>query len=159
MARSKGSVNIDFWFCHILTLVVDLFLPSSDGAVTASIADKNLLLIWSCHLSAHCILLCFGYHVSDRNRPSDTTAESLSWALHDLWAYDDWSYYYPRLRIIHCPQSIPEKCSRGNEDATQIKDGVCHEHLKCISMNASHKDSLSPDQLMFVFLLQMLIFI
>lgn len=158
MARSKGSVNIDFWFYRILTLVVDLFLPSSDGAVHCQYCRQESLadLVMQ---SAHCMLLCFGYHVSDRNRPSDTTAESLSWAPHDLWAYDDWSYYYPRLRIICCPKSIPKKCSRGNEDATQIKDGVCHEHLKCISMNASHKDSLSPDQLMFVFLLQMLIHI
>lgn len=80
-----------WWTCSFLLHVMERHTPR--------IADKSLLLIWSCHLSVHWILLCFGYHVSDRIWPSYAIAESLSWAPHDLWAYD-------QTRIIHCPKFL-----------------------------------------------------
>lgn len=125
MARLKGlTINIDFWFCHILIfcevahssfILLNSILPVLQTRVSSWLG---------CTICLHTVIsllwvACFnqmGYRLV-------VNAESLSQAPH-VWAYDQY-------RIIHCPKSIPEKCSCGNEDGTWIK--VCHEHLKCIS--------------------------
>lgn len=129
-------VIFSWWTCSLLLHLMGQFCrqESFPDLVIPSVYTLHFTLLW-----VPCIT--WGLAQLYYSRKSFTGP-----APHDLWVYD-------LSRIIHCPKSIPEKYSCGNEDGTQIKEEVCHEHLKCISMSLSGKDSLALDQFMVVSLL------